>query len=79
VGSVPVYLGAPNIAEFAPGEHCYIDVSDFASPQKLAEYLLELDTDDASYAAYLAWRRKPLRDDFVRLLEKQREHFLVRL
>lgn len=25
-GSVPVYLGAPNIDEFAPGDHCFIVV-----------------------------------------------------
>ena len=29
-GSVPVYLGAPNVADFAPGERCYLDVRDFA-------------------------------------------------
>ena len=79
VGSVPVYLGAPNIDEFAPGEHCLIKVSDFASPEKLAAYLNHLNTDDAAYAEYLTWRTKPLRADFVRLLETQRENFLVRL
>ena len=31
-GSVPVYLGAPNVAEHAPAAQCYIDVRDFAGP-----------------------------------------------
>ena len=26
-GSVPVYLGAPNIEEYAPGENCFINAS----------------------------------------------------
>src|SRR5690606_8175554 len=29
MGSVPVYLGAPNVGEFAPGDGCYLDVRDF--------------------------------------------------
>ena len=28
-GAVPIYLGAPNINEFAPGEHCFIHANDF--------------------------------------------------
>ena len=50
VGSVPVYLGAPNVAELAPGEHCYIDAAEFpGSLGGLAEYLLALDADPAWY------------------------------
>ena len=79
VGSVPVYLGAPNINTYAPGEHCFINAADFESPQVLAKYLLALDADDASYNAFLEWRSKPLRSDFIRMLESVREPFLVRL
>ena len=68
-GSVPVYLGAPNIEEFAPGDHCYINVANFPSPQRLAEYLLHLNNDHAAYAEYFAWKRKPLRPGFLRLVE----------
>jgi hypothetical protein len=64
VGSVPVYLGAPNVREFAPGEHCYIDVNDFPSIRALADYLLELDNDDVRYQEYLQWKKHPLRDEF---------------
>jgi hypothetical protein len=78
-GSVPVYLGAPNVAELAPADHCFIDVTDFRSPQDLAEYLLALDEDDAAYGEYLAWKRKPLRPDFMRLVDEHREHAFVRL
>ena len=31
-GAIPVYLGAPNIAEFAPGPHSFLDIRQFESP-----------------------------------------------
>lgn len=38
---VSIYLGAPNINEFAPGEHCFIHANDFKSPKELADYIEE--------------------------------------
>jgi Glycosyltransferase family 10 (fucosyltransferase) C-term len=38
-GSVPVYLGAPNIRELATAEHCFIDTADFEGPAELPAYL----------------------------------------
>jgi hypothetical protein len=64
MGSVPVYLGAPNVREFAPGDHCYIDVNDFPSVRALANYLIELDRDDVRYQEYLQWKKHPFRDEF---------------
>ena len=78
-GSVPVYLGAPNVHDFAPGEHCFINVDDFASPRALAEYLLSLHVDDAAYKAYFSWKQRPLRPEFCTMLEGQRESRFVRL
>jgi Glycosyltransferase family 10 (fucosyltransferase) C-term/Fucosyltransferase, N-terminal len=85
VGSVPVYRGAPNIAEFAPGEHCHIDAAQFKGPRELAEYLLFVAGNQAEYERYLAWKEKPFRqsfldrveiladDPFLRLSEKVRQ------
>jgi alpha-1,3-fucosyltransferase 10 len=56
-GSVPVYLGAPNVSEFAPAAHSYIDVTSFDGPADLADYLNHLDGNDEEYAAYLEWKR----------------------
>lgn len=64
-GSVPVYLGAPNIDHFAPGEHSYINAAGFDSPRHLAEYLNHLNNDDQAYAEYFAWKQKPLRPAFL--------------
>jgi hypothetical protein len=79
VGSVPVYLGAPNVDEFAPADRCFINTSDFHSPKALAEYLLLLNEDDAAYEQYLAWRHRPLRPSFLNLLDERRTHPFVRL
>ena len=68
-GCVPVYRGAPNVEDFMPGDHCYINAADFASPQQLAEYLQHLDRDDQAYAEYFAWKARPLRAGFLRLQE----------
>lgn len=67
-GSVPVYRGAPNIDEFSPGAHAYIDASKFSGPRELAEYLTALDRDDAAYNEYFKWREGGLSDAFRQLL-----------
>jgi hypothetical protein len=59
-GSIPVYMGAPNIAEFAPGENSFINVADFDTPADLARFLASVDPAD-----YQAWRRKPLKRTFM--------------
>ena len=66
-GSVPVYLGAPNIEEFAPGDHCFINAADWKSPAALARYLVEVASDERPYASYFQWKAKPFRPQFSRL------------
>lgn len=67
-GTIPVYRGAPNVAQYAPGENCYIDANQFDSPKQLAEYLLHLANDQNAYDAFFDWRSKPLRDEFLSLI-----------
>ena len=64
-GCVPVYRGAPNIEEFAPGDHCFINAADFHGPRELAEFLLHLTHHPAEYEAYFAWKTRPWRDAFL--------------
>jgi hypothetical protein len=78
-GSVPVYLGAPNIETFAPGDHCFINVAEFADPRSLAGHLRAVSQDEDQYQQYLAWKSRPLRPAFVRLLEQQTKHVFARL
>jgi alpha-1,3-fucosyltransferase 10 len=68
-GTVPVYLGAPNVNEFAP-ENSYINVGDFAGPRELAAYLRHLVETPSDYAAYFDWRLKPLSHDLERRLRQ---------
>lgn len=63
VGSVPIYLGAPNVDSFAPGDHCFINVNDFASVAGLAEYISMMSDDE--YLTFHQWRTQPLRPSFL--------------
>jgi glycoprotein 3-alpha-L-fucosyltransferase len=40
----------------AAPEHSFLHVSDFESPQHLAEYLRRLDGDDDAYNEYFKWK-----------------------
>ena len=59
-GSIPVYLGAPNIDEFSPGDGAYINAADFGTAKELADYLSTADD-----GRHHAWRQKPLRPAFI--------------
>ncbi len=78
-GSVPIYLGAPNIDEFSPGENCFINVVNFSSPIDLAEYIKILDDDSEKYSNYFAWKDKPFLPDFHKKLNLQKQHPFIRL
>lgn len=79
VGSVPIYLGAPNIETFSPGEHAFIDVRDYASPKDLADDIMRYCRDISRYDSLLEWKRKPLSDELAGLIEEQREHAFIRM
>jgi hypothetical protein len=54
--AVPVYRGAPNIADYAPGERSFIHVTEDTTPEMLARLLTYLDGNDTAYNEYHAWR-----------------------
>jgi Glycosyltransferase family 10 (fucosyltransferase) C-term/Fucosyltransferase, N-terminal len=78
-GSVPVYLGAPNVTDFAPGDRCFIDVTEFAGPAAVAARLNALAQDDDAYAEYLSWKASGLRPEFRALLDPLRNSAFSRL
>lgn len=78
-GSIPVYLGAPNVDRFAPGDHSFIDVNDFRSPAELASYLRHLASAEDERLAYHAWRGRPLREDVATLAALAAVHPFRRL
>jgi hypothetical protein len=78
-GSVPIYLGAPNISEFAPAERCFINVADFDGPSSLASYLNSLDCDPGAYDAYLSWKARGLSSGFRKHIDVLRASAFNRL
>ena len=46
VGAIPVYWGPPEIHQWTPGNHTFIDPQKFKGPKELAEYLKRVDEDD---------------------------------
>ncbi|KAG2385640.1 hypothetical protein C9374_003455 [Naegleria lovaniensis] len=78
-GSVPVYLGAPNARKFSPSKKSVIYVSDFESTEQLANYLIELDRDDAKYNEYLKWKQEGPSPDFMALVDLALVHSSCRL
>lgn len=78
-GSVPVYLGAPNVRDFAPGEQCLIDADEFDGPRALAAHLTALADDPEAYARYLRWKTEPLRPQFLAMVEEIRTSPFARL
>jgi Glycosyltransferase family 10 (fucosyltransferase) C-term/Fucosyltransferase, N-terminal len=78
-GSVPVYLGAPNIEEFAPADNCFINAASYGSPRALADHLIALAADADAYARYLRWKSEPLRPSFLEMIAKVKSPTLCRL
>ena len=58
-GCIPVYYGAPNIAQFIPTKDAIIDYRDFMDPVKLAKEIRRLSGDESAYNLKLAWRIHP--------------------
>jgi hypothetical protein len=77
-GTVPIYLGAPNVADFVPGDSSIINVRDYPDPSVLARHLTDLMHDEPAYQALFAWRRQPLPPRFVELTQP-RDHPLCEL
>ncbi len=78
-GTVPVYLGAPNVDDYLPGNNCIIKATDFANGADLAKFLLEVSADRQRYSEYLKWKNEPLRPDFLTLVHERDEEPLRRL
>lgn len=78
VGSVPVYLGAPNVEEYAPGNNCFIHANRMSAAE-LAEVLVEYLNNENLYNQLLDWKNEGLASGFLKKMEVVREHFVLRL
>lgn len=65
-GAVPVYRGAASIRRFMPADDSFIDANAL-SPKQLADLLKSLATDSKAYAAYMAFKQRPLSASFLQI------------
>ncbi len=49
-------LSSGRYSDVAP-PHSYIDASDFKSPEELAKYIIDLETDPMKYLSYFWWQK----------------------
>lgn len=59
-GSLPIYYGAPNIHDYFPVKHSFINAKSFTDMKELAKYLNYLDKNNTAYDEYFNWKYKPL-------------------
>lgn len=78
-GSVPIYLGAPNVDEYLPGQDCIIRADQFESPKALARYIEQCYSDRHEYMKYHQWRTRPWNKEFVAKVAIQDENPFIRL
>ena len=77
-GTLPVYLGAPNVKEHAP-PHSIISWHDFNSTKELALYMNKVAANKSLYESYHEWRRKPLPETLKRKFEFTHTHSICRM
>ena len=70
-GTVPIYYGAPNFADFVP-KNSVVNVRAFSSPKELADYLVMLSNNETEYNKYHAWRK-----DFNRYIPRRMKELLA--
>ncbi|BDA50568.1 probable alpha-(1,3)-fucosyltransferase 10 [Coccomyxa sp. Obi] len=59
-GCVPLYLGAPNIADVLPDPEAIIDYRKFGSTAMLRKEILRVSGSKSVWESKVAWRRRPL-------------------
>ncbi|KAG0030028.1 Alpha-(1,3)-fucosyltransferase 11 [Podila clonocystis] len=58
-GLVPIVDGPKDYSRYLATNHSAIRMDDFATPEQLADFINELDKDDARYLTYLDYKKKP--------------------
>lgn len=77
-GTLPVYLGAPNVLEHVPPQSL-IRVDDFASAKDLVDFLIQVSHNRTSYESFHAWRQRPLPQTFRTKYEFAQVHSYCRI
>jgi len=68
-GTVPIYLGAPNIDEWLPcSSNCLIDLRNFTSAKDAADFVQRVATNRTLYESFHQWRNQPMPPHFEKIL-----------
>jgi alpha-1,3-fucosyltransferase 10 len=74
VGSVPIVYGSPKIRDILPDNRSAILVDEFNGAKALANFIHELNKNDAEYEKYLDYKRtKLVRNELLVRMMKQRD------
>jgi hypothetical protein len=71
-GSIPVYLGAPNVRDFLPHPDAAILVNDFKNTEDLSRYILQVAQSRKLVRKHTFWRRKDLAPHFAAMLQRSK-------
>lgn len=78
-GSVPVYMGAPNIHKYSPAASAFLDVRNYPDPKDLAAIIQDYCRNEQKYSLLFDWKKLPMNPEFVNLLNEQEKHPFIRL
>ncbi|CAF1020313.1 unnamed protein product [Adineta steineri] len=69
-GSIPIYLGAPNVYDWLPCRaDCMIDLRKFKTPKDAAMFIRSVAKNKTLYESYHQWRKEPVSDKFQKILD----------
>jgi len=57
IGSIPIYMGAPNVQSLLPNDKSAVLVQDYASPAELAAHIKKINSNDSEYGSYLQHKK----------------------
>jgi Glycosyltransferase family 10 (fucosyltransferase) C-term len=77
-GTLPVYMGAPNVREHAPF-NSIISWHDFPSTEALGSYLIQVANNRTLYESYHTWRTQPLPSAFQKKYDFTHVHSICRI
>lgn len=69
VGSIPIYLGVPNVYDWLPCQtDCIIDLRKFETPKDSAMFIKTVAKNKTLYESYHQWRNEPVSKKFQNIL-----------
>ena len=78
-GTVPVVIGAPNIADFAPSDNSILVVNSMDDVEPVAKMMKALSLNETEYQKKLAWKQDGPSDRFKALVDLSVVHSSCRL